>query len=75
MHQDVVLYFTDESRMQEALQAGATYAGGIDLIPKVIICVGDRVNLWYLIFWTGSRWTNTANKGVLDALATTSYHT
>lgn len=35
MHQDVVLYFTDEGRAEEALQAGATYAGGVDLIPKV----------------------------------------
>ena len=42
MHQDVVLYFVDESRAEEALQAGATYAGGIDLISKV------RIHIYFL---------------------------
>lgn len=36
MHQDVVLYFADEGRAEEALQAGASFAGGADLIPKVL---------------------------------------
>jgi ribosomal protein L1 len=37
MHQDIVVYFVDEDRIEEALQAGATHAGGIDLVTKVII--------------------------------------
>jgi hypothetical protein len=37
VHQDIVVYFVDEGRIDEALQVGATHAGGIDLVAKVII--------------------------------------
>lgn len=74
MHQDVVLYFVDEGRTEEALQAGATHAGGMDLIPKVTFTTYSN-NTPFLIIKTGSRWDNTANEGLLDAISNTSHHT
>lgn len=32
---DIIAYFVEEGRVQEALDAGVTYAGGAELIPKV----------------------------------------
>jgi large subunit ribosomal protein L1 len=32
---DTVVYFAEEGRVQDALDAGATFAGGLDLITKV----------------------------------------
>lgn len=34
-NQDVIVYFVEEDRVQEALDAGAEYAGGLDLVTKV----------------------------------------
>lgn len=31
---DTIVYFVEEGRVQEALDAGATFAGGLDLITK-----------------------------------------
>jgi hypothetical protein len=36
---DIIAYFVEEGRVQEALDAGVTYAGGAELIPKV----GERL--------------------------------
>lgn len=32
---DTIVYFVEDGRVQDALDAGATFAGGLDLITKV----------------------------------------
>ncbi|CAG7847571.1 SubName: Full=Related to MRPL1-Mitochondrial ribosomal protein, large subunit {ECO:0000313/EMBL:CCA69001.1} [Serendipita indica DSM 11827] len=35
-HKDVIAYFVDEGRVQDALAAGADHAGGLDLAQKIL---------------------------------------